>query len=111
MSEKQKAKHLADREAAEAAYNSLNVPAVVGPTPDGLGLWEGGIAHSSIDGHKAKAQRTGDTKNTPGTDYPSKINETHQKKYPLYEDENGKLWSHNAATKEWDIPYEPTPVA
>ena len=81
MSEKQRAKHIADREAAEAAYNSLNVPVAVGPTPDSLGLWEGGIAHSSIDGHKAKAQRTGDTKNTPGTDYASKINETHQKGY------------------------------
>ena len=81
MSAKQKAKHIADREATEAAYNSLNVPVAVGPTPDGLGLWEGGIAHRSLDGAKAKPQRTGDRKNTPGIDYPSKINETHQKGY------------------------------
>jgi hypothetical protein len=83
MTAKQTAKHIADREATEAAYNSLNVPVAVGPTPDGLGLWEGGIAHSPIDGHKAKAQRTGDTKNTPGTDYPSKIGPEHQKGYSV----------------------------
>ena len=81
MSEKQRLKHIADREAAEAEYNSLNNPSAIEPTPDELGLWEGGIAHRSIDGAKAKAQRTGDVKNTPGTDYASKINETHQKGY------------------------------
>jgi hypothetical protein len=108
MSEKQKLKHIADRQPKTVAEgSSLDAAA---PTPDGLGEWQGGIAHRSIDGAKAKAQRTGDAKNTPGIDYPSKINETHQKKYPLYEDENGKLWRHNVATKEWDIPYEPTPA-
>ena len=110
MTAKQRLKHIADNTPAPTDGTQSELTAAE-PTPDGLGAWEGGKTHGSIDGHKAKAQRTGDTKNTPGTDYPSKINETHQKKYPLYEDENGKLWSHNAATKEWDIPYEPTPVA
>ena len=81
MSEKQKAKHIADREAAEAAYNSLNVPAVVEPTPDGLGAWQGGVVRGAISGLKAKAQRTASTKNTPGIDYPSKIGPEQQKGY------------------------------
>ena len=55
------------------------------PTPDGLGLWEGGRAALKGVGNwvslKSHASRTGDTKNTPGTDYESKINETHQKGY------------------------------
>ena len=77
MSAKQKAKHIADRQ----PQPYVEKPAFAGPTPDGLGAWQGGIAHRSIDGAKAKPQRTGDTKNTPGTDYASKINETHQKGY------------------------------
>ena len=79
MTAKQTAKHIADRQPKTVAEgSSLDAAA---PTPDGLGEWQGGIAHRSLDGAKAKAQRTGDTKNTPGTDYASKINETHQKGY------------------------------
>jgi hypothetical protein len=80
MSEKQRAKHIADK---QKEFNTFGGSILIAaePTPDGLGPWEGGIPHQSIDGHKAKAQRTGDTKNTPGTDYASKINETHQKGY------------------------------
>lgn len=29
---------------------------------------------------------------------------------PLYEDENGKTWSFNPVTKEWDIPVVDTPA-
>ena len=79
MSDKQRLKHLADRQPKPVAEgSSLDAAA---STPDGLGEWQGGIAPRSIDGAKAKAQRTGDVKNTPGTDYASKINETHQKGY------------------------------
>ena len=77
MTAKQKLKHIADRQ--PKPY--VEKPAFAEPTPDGLGAWQGGIAHRSIDGAKAKAQRTGDRKNTPGIDYASKINETHQKGY------------------------------
>ena len=77
MSAKQKAKHIADRQ----PQPYVEKPAFAGPTPDGLGAWEGGIAHRSIDGAKAKPQRTGDTKNRPGIDYASKIGPEHQKGY------------------------------
>ena len=81
MSEKQRLKHIADRQ-PKFLINKSELDAA--PTsPDGLGAWEGGIAalKSPTLGLKAKAQRTGDAKNTPGTDYASKINETHQKGY------------------------------
>jgi hypothetical protein len=134
VSEKQKAKHIADREAAEAAYNSLNVPAVVEPTPDGLGAWQGGVVRGAISGLKAKAQRTGDAKNTPGIDYPSKITHRQDRDFnevrviengdvmlynvntdawdikgdaadiPHYFDENDKEWAFNFKTAEWDVP-------
>ena len=80
MSAKQKAKHIADRQ-PKFLVNTTESLEGAEPTPDGLGAWEGGIAHRSLDGAKAKPQRTGDTKNTPGIDYASKINETHQKGY------------------------------
>jgi hypothetical protein len=53
------------------------------PTPDGLGEWQGGPA--ALKGApnwvslKSRATRFADAKRAPGTDYPSKINETHQK--------------------------------
>ena len=80
MSEKQRAKHIADNTPAPTDGTQSELTAAE-PTPDGLGVWEGGVVHGAINGLKAKAQRTGDTKNTPGTDYASKINETHQKGY------------------------------
>jgi hypothetical protein len=81
MTTKQKTKHHAAKFAVCKLVEGSSLDAA-GPTPDGLGAWMGGgIAHRSIDGAKAKSQRTGDTKNRPGIDYPSKINETHQKEY------------------------------
>ena len=79
MTAKQTAKHIADRQ----PQPYVEKPAFAEPTPDGLGAWEGGLAHRSIDGAKAKPQRTGDRKNTPGIDYASKINETHQQRKNL----------------------------
>ena len=88
MSEKQKAKHIADSEARQNA----GIVAVYGdPTkseldaapssPDGLGAWQGGVVRGAISGLKAKPQRTASTKNTPGIDYPSKIGPEQQKGY------------------------------
>ena len=81
MTAKQKAKHTTDNAAKILTPTSGSSLDAAEPTPDGLGAWEGGIAHRSIDGAKAKPQRTGDTKNTPGTDYTSKIGPEHQKGY------------------------------
>jgi len=55
------------------------------PTPDGLGEWQGGPA--ALKGApnwvslKSHASRTASAKNTPGTDYASKIGPEHQKGY------------------------------
>ena len=80
MSAKQKAKHIADRQ-PKFLVNTTESLEGAEPTPDWLGAWQGGIAHRSLDGAKAKPQRTGDTKNTPGIDYASKIGPEHQKGY------------------------------
>jgi hypothetical protein len=106
----QKLKHIADRAAELAAYNAEGAPSE--PSPDNLGAWNGGKAHRSIDGAKAKPQRTGDTKNTPGIDYASKINASHQREFhPIHTDANGNFFLHNPKTDKWDIPYvEPTPT-
>jgi hypothetical protein len=103
MSEKQRLKHIADVQPKFLTATSELDAAE--PTPDGLGAWNGGKAHRSIDGAKAKPQRTGDTKNRPGIDYASKIthrqdgdfNETHT-------DANGQFWLYNITTNAWDIP-------
>ena len=81
MTAKQTAKHITDNAAKILTPTSGSSLDAAEPTPDGLGAWQGGIAHRSLDGAKAKPQRTGDTKNRPGIDYASKINETHQKGY------------------------------
>ena len=79
MTAKQTAKHITDSAAKILTPTSGSSLDAAEPTPDGLGAWEGGIAHRSLDGAKAKPQSTGDTKNTPGIDYASKINETHRR--------------------------------
>ena len=83
MTAKQKLKHITDRIVPAIDNIAASSLDAAESTPDGLGEWQGGIAalKSSTLGLKAKAQRTGDRKNTPGIDYPSKINETHQKGY------------------------------
>ena len=74
MTLKQSLKHETDRTIAEAKAVGIGSELdAAGPTPDGLGAWNGGKAHRSIDGAKAKPQRTGDTKNKPGIDYATKI--------------------------------------
>ena len=102
MSAKQKAKHIADRE-PKFLINKSELDAA--PTsPDGLGAWEGGLAHRSIDGAKAKPQRTGDTKNTPGVEYASKITHRQDADFnEIHTDANGDFWLYNAKTDAWDI--------
>jgi hypothetical protein len=111
MSEAQRLKHIADRE-PKFLVNTTESLEGAAPTPDGLGSWNGGKAHRSIDGAKAKPQRTGDTKNKPGIDYASKINASHQREFhPIHTDANGNFFLHNPKTDKWDIPYvEPTPT-
>lgn len=134
MSEKQRLKHIADREPKPFAEgSSLDASE---PTPDRLGEWQGGIQKSPTFGLRAKPQRTGDIKNTPGIDYPSKIthrqdrdfNEVHVEEngdvllynvktdawdikgdsadIPYYEDSRGWLWGYNVHTGAWDVPVE-----
>ena len=128
MTQKQHDKHIADR--------ALISPLGAEPTPDGLGPWEGGIGKSAAFGLRTRPQRTGDNKNTPGTDYPSKIthrqdadfNEIHtdangdfflynvktnawdilgdSADIPYYADSRGWLWGYNVKTGKWDVPVE-----
>jgi hypothetical protein len=77
MTAKQKAKHTTDNAAKILTPTSGSSLDAAAPTPDGLGEWQGGIVHRSIDGAKAKPQRTGDTKNRPGIDYASKLEPKH----------------------------------
>ena len=81
MSAKQKAKHITDNAAKILTPTSGSSLDAAPTSPDCLGEWRGGIAHRSLDGAKAKPQRTGDTKNRPGIDYASKIGPEHQKDY------------------------------
>lgn len=65
MTIKQKLQHLADKQPQPYVE-----PVTIGPTPDGLGLWEGGP--NELKGAKnwvslkSRPTRTGDFKNTPG---------------------------------------------
>lgn len=75
MSEAQRLKHIADRMPQQLTKASELDAAE--PTPDGLGTWEGGPvtlkgANNWVS-QKSHAARTADTKNTPGTDYASKL--------------------------------------
>jgi len=82
MSAKQKAKHN-EEHIVKILTPEVSELTPAEPTPDGLGEWQGGI--TALKGApnwvslKSHATRTASAKNTPGTDYPSKINATHQK--------------------------------
>lgn len=111
MTQKQHDKHIADREArqnagiAAACGDSNKSTLDAAPsTPDGLGPWEGGVSHRGIDGAKAKPQRTGDRKNAPGTDYPSKITHRQDQDFnEIHTDANGDFFLYNHKTDAWDI--------
>ena len=104
MSEKQRLKHHAAKFAVCTLVEGSSLDAA-GPTPDGLGAWEGGITHRGIDGAKAKPQRTGDTKNKPGIDYASKITHRQDADFnEIHTDADGQFFLYNAKTDAWDIP-------
>ena len=78
MSEKQRLKHIADKQPQPLAEGSeLDMAA---STPDGLGIWSGGT--QALKGErnwvslKSRASRTADAKNAP-IEYPSKIEVKH----------------------------------
>ena len=141
MSEKQRLKHIADREALAAVSEYFPVASSLHgaeTTVDGLGAYEGG--RTEIKGsnrwvaEKSRSTRTASAKNTPGTDYATKIthrqdadfNEIHTDAngdfflynvktdawdilgdsayMPHYVDENDKEWTYNYATGGWDVP-------
>jgi hypothetical protein len=84
MSAKQKAKHITDSIAKTLTPEGSSLDAA--PTsPDLLGAWEGGTqalkgANNWVSA-KSRGSRTASTKNTPGIDYPSRIEAKHQKDY------------------------------
>lgn len=100
MSEKQRLKHIADREAEKAVPEWLPISSSllgVEPTADGLGQWNGG--RSELKGVnnwvnlKSKPNQSADLKHAPGTDYPSKIGPEQQKDYvaPLLVEESDNV--------------------
>lgn len=108
MSEKQRAKHIMESVKAKNIYpNGFSVGSsldAAAPTPDGLGAWNGGKVHRGIDGAKAKPQRTGSAKNTPGIDYASKITHRQDKDFnEIHTDANAQFWLYNHKTNAWDI--------
>lgn len=103
MTAKQSAKHITDNAAKNLTPTSGSSLDAAEPTPDGLGEWRGGIAHRSIDGAKAKPQRTGDTKNRPGIDYASKITHRQDRDFNEIHIEGGKVLLYNVKTDTWDI--------
>lgn len=123
MSEKQRLKHIADREAAQnPVVTEGSSLAGAEPTPDGLGTWEGGTAalkgSKTWVSEKSHSQRTGDSKNTPSLDYASKITHRQDADFnEIHTDADGNFFLYNSKTDKWDIPttpdsfpyYEPTP--
>jgi hypothetical protein len=120
MTQKQHDKHLADRMPQQLTKASELDAAE--PTPDGLGAWEGGQAalkgSNTWVSQKSHSQRTGDSKNAPGTDYASKITHRQDADFnEIHTDADGSYFLYNVKTDAWDIPttpdsfpyYEPTP--
>lgn len=111
MSEAQRLKHIADREAANNVPEFLPISSSLlgaDPTPDGLGAYEGG--HHVLRGsnrwvaEKSHSSRTGSAKNTPGTDYASKITHRQDEDFnEIHTDANGDFFLYNHKTDAWDI--------
>jgi hypothetical protein len=108
MTQKQQDKHIADNAAEQQQLLEGTEKPTAEPTPDGLGNWEGGLA--ALKGsnrwvaEKEHTSRTGDTKNKPGIDYPSKITQRQQKDFTeVHMSEDGKVLLYNAKTDTWDI--------
>jgi hypothetical protein len=55
-------------------------------------------------GQKQRSTRTGNAKNTPGTDYPSKITHRQDADFnEIHTDANGDFFLYNVKTDAWDI--------
>lgn len=109
MSEAQKLKHIADREAAQNPVVTEG-SSLVGaePTPDGLGSYEGGRevlkGGNTWVSQKSHASRTANAKNTPGTEYASKITHRQDADFnEIHTDANGEFFLYNHKTDAWDI--------
>src|SRR5271166_2421439 len=114
MSEKQRLKHIADREALEAAEKNPPMPIASSldgaePTPDGLGAWEGGLPKGANNwvSLKSRATRTGDSKNMHGNNPhlgPKPITHRQDQDFnEIHTDANGDFWLYNVETNKWDI--------
>ena len=105
MSEKQRAKHIADRMPQQ--LTKLSDLDAADPTPDGLGTWEGGrIALQGSNrwvAEKSHAQRTADSKNMPGTDYATKITHRQDQDFNEVHIQDDKVLLYNVKTDAWDI--------
>jgi hypothetical protein len=106
MTDKQRQKHIADREPKPIAEGSSLDAAE--PTPDGLGTWEGGTAAlkgvNSWVSLKSAANAKGDNKHATGTEYASKITHRQDQDFnEIHTDANGDFWLYNVKTDAWDI--------
>jgi hypothetical protein len=111
MSEKQRLKHIADREALAAVPEYFPVASSLHgaeTTVDGLGAYEGG--RTEIKGsnrwvaEKSRSSRTTSAKNAPGTDYATKISHRQDQDFnEIHTDANGAFWLYNVKTDAWDI--------
>jgi len=108
MTLKQHDKHLLRGQYLEEMTSNGSILDAAGPTPDGLGTWEGGPV--ALKGsprwvaEKSHSSRTGNAKNTPGIDYATKI--THRQDADFSEVrviENGDVMLYNVKTDAWDI--------
>ena len=81
MTDKQRLKHIADRQPQPLTEGSSLYAAE--PTPDGLGTWEGGTAalkcvNNDWVSRKSRANALAEQKHMTGTDYATKITQRNQ---------------------------------
>jgi hypothetical protein len=106
MSEKQRLKHIADRQ--PQPLNEISELIAAESTPDGLGPYEGGRLElrgsNTWVAQKSHSSRTADSKNTPRTDYATKITHRQDADFnEIHTDANGQFWLYNLDTDAWDI--------
>ena len=74
------------------------------PSPDGLGAWEGGIAHRKHRRSKGQAPAHRKTqKKHSRIDYASKITHRQDRDFNEIHIEDGKVLLYNVKTDAWDI--------
>ena len=108
MTAKQTSKHITDSAAKILTPTSGSSLYAAASSPDGLGAWDGGTAalkgSRSWVSEKSHASRTAAAKNTPGTDYASKITHRQDSDFnEIHTDANGQFWLYNHKTDAWDI--------